>query len=537
MRTPYDNRLSDHLDDLDPPQRRLNADERARILARACAKAGLDAPEAPPAPDTGEPPLPRLQAVPGGKARRAPRRIGALVAAVAAVCALTVGVAAVGPALLQLGKGEIGFFDTAPDPATAENALDAPHGSFSAAAQAMADHTVTIGQTCESNGLSMTLESVSMDTAAMNLFLTIRKEGLIPDLLDRPGGIDYFGQSELSALLGWMPTFDGDIGQGPLINGQAVCSASYQVQDFYRVDDDTLQVWVHYALTDLPQGESLTVDLDECHFALGVEGSWSFTFTLDAAQVRAHSLNAQPGIYDIGQTYTADLEGKVVVDAPLRLRRLAFGPVGGVMVTDFGDDPAMLEPDNTTVTGTTWGFSPQLLLMTDNTGKELYAVPNKILYSGNEPSIYDVTAPADGATELTLTPVVHKGAYDPQERILTTEQMKAGVTVATTDVSGFTVRNYKVENGSISYEMVPYGLSNANEIIPDDDDLVSTINGHSAMSSATVDPKTGVWTCRLDYYAATDEELEAIASWRYYFEPGYEADTAHSLTLPLSPAD
>lgn len=524
MRKPkYPDSVAGRLSEMPVAQAPLRADQRDRILAMACEKAGLE-----PVQDE-EVPAPAVHKAP----RRPLRKVGVFAAAVAAVCALSLGVAAVGPALLQLGKGDIHFFNDAPDPATAENALDAPHGSFSTAAEAMAAHTVTIGQTCESNGLSMTLESVSMDTAAMNLFLTIRKDNLIPDLLDRPGGSDYFGQSDLSALLGWMPTFDGDRGQGPLINGQAVCSASYQVQDFYRVDDNTLQVWVHYTLTDLPEGDTLTVNLDECYNALGVDGSWSFAFTLDAAQVRAQSLSAQPGIYDMGQTYTADLEGKVVLDAPLRLRRLAFGPVGGVMVVDFGDDPAMLEPDNTTVTGSTAGLFPGLLLITDNTGKELYTIHTHGYYSSNTPESYDVTPPADGATELTLTPVVHKGEYDPQERTLTTQEMKNGVTVATTDVSGFTVRNYKVENGSISYELVPYGLSQPTEIIPDDDDLVTMINGHSAMSSATVDPKTGVWSCRLDYYAATDEELNSIATWRYYFESGYEADTAHSLTLPL----
>lgn len=526
MRKPeHPDSVAGRLSEMPVAQAPLRADQRDRILAMACEKAGLELPQDEKQPS----PAPAVHRAP----RRPLRKVGVFAAAVAAVCALSLGVAAVGPALLQLGRGEIHFFDDAPDPATAENALDAPHGSFSTAAEAMADHTVTIGQTCESNGLSMTLESVSMDTAAMNLFLTIRKDNLIPDLLDRPGGSDYSGQSELSALMGWMPTFDGKEMEGPLINGQAVCSASYHVQDFYRVDDDTLQVWLHYNLTDLPEGDTLTVNLDECYGAFNVDGSWSFTFTLDAAQVRAQSLSAQPGIYDIGQTYTADLDGKVVVDAPLRLQRLAFGPVGGVMVVDFGDDPLQTQPDNT-LTGSTWGFSPELMLMTDNTGKELYAIYGRGSYSGSQPAVYDITSPADGATELTLTPVVHKGEYDPQERTLTTEEMKQGVTVATTDVSGFTVRNYKVENGSITYELVPYGLSQATEIIPDDDDLITMLNGHSALSSATVDPKTGVWSCRLDYYAATDEELESIPTWRYYFEPGYEADTAHSLTLPLT---
>ena len=192
MRKPeYSDSVAGRLSEMPVAQAPLRADQRDRILAMACEKAGLE-----PVQDE-EVPAPAVHKAP----RRPLRKVGMFAAAVAAVCALSLGVAAVGPALLQLGKGDIHFFNDAPDPATAENALDAPHGSFSTAAEAMAAHTVTIGQTCESNGLSMTLESVSMDTAAMNLFLTIRKDNLIPDLLNRPGGSDYFGQSDLSALL------------------------------------------------------------------------------------------------------------------------------------------------------------------------------------------------------------------------------------------------------------------------------------------------------------------------------------------------
>ena len=96
----------------------LRADQRDRILAMACEKAGLEPPQAEEEPYTA----PAVYKAP----RRPLRKMGVLAAAVAAVCALSLGVAAVGPALLQLGRGEIHFFNDAPDPATAENALDAP---------------------------------------------------------------------------------------------------------------------------------------------------------------------------------------------------------------------------------------------------------------------------------------------------------------------------------------------------------------------------------------------------------------------------
>ena len=56
---------------------------------------------------------------------------------------------------------------------------------------------------------------------------------------------------------------------------------------------------------------------------------------------------------------------------------------------------------------------------------------------------------------------------------------------------------------------------------------------HSGLLSSTADPQTGIITVRHDYYAATEDELNQITEWRYYYNAGYSLDTAHAVTLPL----
>ena len=52
-----------------------------------------------------------------------------------------------------------------------------------------------------------------------------------------------------------------------------------------------------------------------------------------------------------------------------------------------------------------------------------------------------------------------------------------------------------------------------------------------------MDPQTGVISWRVDYYAATGDELNAIPGWTLYYEGDAELDTAHAVTLPLEPLE
>ena len=198
--------------------------------------------------------------------------------------------------------------------------------------------------------------------------------------------------------------------------------------------------------------------------------------------------------------------------------------------------------------------SPDMLYITDDTGKELYA---SCTAGYGEDQRRNVTAPDAAAAAVILTPVVPDGAGTSAagDVTVTVEEMKNGAKIATSNLGGYTVRNYTVEDHAITYELVPYGWASAVaalNICPNDDGLITMaedkatlLNGenagqtvtayHSALVSSTVDSATGVITVRYDYYAATRAELESIPSFRCPYLGDYKLDEAHAVTLPLEP--
>ena len=133
--------------------------------------------------------------------------------------------------------------------------------------------------------------------------------------------------------------------------------------DYYLNDEGQLQIWAHYALTQTPQGDEITVVINaECNIGPDKEslyGDWLpfvFTVSLDGASVRAGGRQAAPGVYDLGQNMTFDpnvlrdelnypdidesYTEPVTVEYPLRLKHLAFGPLGGSLSVDMSTQDA-----------------------------------------------------------------------------------------------------------------------------------------------------------------------------------------------------
>lgn len=521
------NKLLDELSAVCDPAPALSRQQQERILRRALEKAGLPQPEATP-------PAPPLRVT----GRRGMRRALSLAAAVAVVGAVSLTAFAVGPELIRMLRGKVAFFAEAPAQSQVDNAVDAPRGSYEAVQQEIEAYNAPVGQSVTSNGVTVTLDNIAMDGATMDLFFTIT------------------GEEAIAAVLGtdsYMPDWSKLFGVGPdfwrsTVNGEEILSRING--DYYRQDDDTLKLWQHYVLTQMPQGDTLTIAM-QADRALNVEGEWSFSVVLDGASVRSGTRQAAPGVYDLGQTTfpeTAVATGQVTADQiearPLRLTNLAFGPLGGSIST--GSNYHEVE----TSQGTCYvsdGMGADELYITDDTGKELYLTRDP---SYGADSQYSLTLPDPAATSVTLTPVL-SGDGAGEEKQVTAEELKQGVQLATSELGGYTVQNYRLEGSTITMELVPYGWPGRIELIPDDDGLISMAASeavdaetgetftayHSALRSETSDPATGVITLRMDYYAATEEELATVTTYHYYCSSGYRLDTDHALTLPLEPVE
>lgn len=492
----------------------LTEAERRRILAMAYEKVGVQ-----PA------------------RRRRPLTVFAAVAA--AVCAVSL-TAFAAPYLLQMAKGDIGFFQSAPS--EAENPLDAPRGETANARTALEAYNAPVGQSVTDAGVTITLDNLSMDAASMDAFFTITGEQAMEGVLDSGSYLPDWEQFWSAGPVLWRGSINGQEGAFTLDS-----------TDFYRADSASVKLWCHFLLNDTPQGDEVTVTLST-PYALRQNGAWSFTVTLDGTQVRAGARQAAPGVYETDVSVLNENEAdwvgnfeeyrELLSHVPIRLERLAFGPLGGVIMTDYGDWSAVSEESGVYYSGSTAGLSAQALWLTDSTGKTL-PVTYGSASSGYGP--FNVALPDPAADSVTLTPV-QQDSTTGEMRTYTVEQMKAGAQLATSSLGGYTVQDYQVEGSAITMKLVPYGWPSANpQLMADDDGLISMAQTeaadpdtgetvttlHSALQTKQVDPRTGVISWRLDYYAATEEQLNAVTGWQLYYEGDAVPDTAHAVTLAL----
>ncbi len=463
-------------------------------------------------------------------------RIGLIAAALC--CGGTLTVCAVGPQIVSMLNGSIGFFSEAPSQSAVSDPVEAPRTDFDENREKLEAYNAPIGQTVTSGGVSVTLDNISMDVSSMDIFLTITGKEAIDAILSEN---DY------------RPLWDRFWGRGPnfsfpLINGEM--TAQPDAEDWYLSNDGSLKLWRHYILTETPEGEEITVELKD-DTALGRSGAWDFTVTLDGESVRAGAKAAGPADYPM-QPVTYEIGGEsYTVGRGIYLKYLAFGPVGGVLQLDTRERE-VTGPDGSEMVFSD-GFGPGELYITDNTGKELYMSRSRASGAVN------LTAPDADATSITLTPVVpaNPDGSGTEERTISLDELKAGVTIATSPLGGYTVENFTIQEGVICYDLVPYGWAPnsasgvAPEILrPQDGGKITEVKEEvtglqdgetatflkSGLLSYVVDPQTGVVSVRHDYYAATDDELGTITEWKYDYRE-VNLDTEHAVTVQLNPLE
>lgn len=517
MRKDHD--LLNELDALDIPEQPLSAGELDRLTRAVMDR--VDTADAPAAAASGQKP----------KVRHIRRRAATFGIAAAVVCALCGTAAAVGPSLIKMIQGNIDFFSAAPDQSEVSENLDAPRGAHDGTEAELTAYNAPVDQTVTDDGVSVTLDNISIDVSSMDVFFTITGENIVDDALD--DGSFYSSSDQV-----W---FSAPFFSECTLNGQDIVADSPTLREYYRVDGSTLKMWVHYILTDVPQGDTVVLNLSETS-VLNHEGNWSFSVSLDGNALRAGATQVKAGEYPVG--------GDVLL-----LDNFTFGPLGGSITTRneyaYTDD---------TQQEVAWsrGMDASRFLITDDTGKELYLSAAASDYeisdnTGSSTSCYQLTRPADGATSITLTPVSYDVTADTEQRTVTADEMRAGAKIAFSDLGGFTVQDFTVKDSSISFSLVPYGWVHGMSsgmlvdlVMPNDED-VSTVSEEvqglneedtatilrTGMVNAFADPATGIVTIRYDYYAATQAELEQINSFRYYYTPGCTLDTANAVTLPL----
>lgn len=457
--------------------------------------------------------FPAQKAEPHKTARRVRRPLRVGLVAAALLCFGSVSVYAVGTQLLPMLSERVSFFSDAPSHQQADNAADAPRGGHSSHTLVEAFNTA-VGTMVESSGISLTLDNVSMDISGVDAFFTADAPEIIQQLIDQK---DY---EPLWDVLGSGAFFEATLNGTPLA-GSPVAS------DWYRTEDGKVKFMVHFLLPQLPEGEQLNLQLHSSYL-FDQEGDWNFQVALDGVSVRSGGKIGTPGLHPL----PADEEQN---NKFLDLVYLAFGPRGGVMMTrnDYWED---IPEGNSVPSAAGYNGSTACdFMITDNTGKTLYATDTNSYnwYKQDEEyCITDLTLPDPAATSITLTPMLRDSNTD---MTVTTQQLKKGLDVPTGPESGFHIKNFVQEGSSFLWELEPYGYGPFDlEVIPHDDELVTTTsNGRFGLRSSVLDPQTGIYSCRLDYYAATAEEVASITEWHIPISQN-RPDHEHAVTIPLS---
>lgn len=454
------------------------------------------------------------------KTRQFPRILRTGLIAAALVCVSAATVFAVSN-LISMNQGKIDMLDKAPSREQTADSDETLRGSYMQAAKDMEAFVAEVGQSVTDNGITVTLDQVSMDAASLDLFFTLSGKEAIQEAkaqLDE-------GEPSWAALQGG----GGCSFLDSRVNGKEIVVADQG--DSYLAEDGTIKVWEHYLLSEMPQGNVITLELlQSTGSMLERSGNWSFVLELDGASVRSGAKVAQPGVYKMKPLSLEDsgFPGEFL-ENDLHLEYLAFGPKGGVIHTQH--ELLKFERGDLKMEAAT-GLSPFMTYITDSTGRELHAFQNWNSPCGDT---LDLTPADPEADSITLTPVQYRskdGTPIMEDRTVTTEEMKAGVKLKTTPLGGFEIQNYTVQNGVIRYELVPFGWCGSIELIPYDDE-VPMLNGRSGLCSVNTDPRTGVITVRTDYYAAQDSDLEKITQWHYIWTDA-ELDKEQAVTLPLA---
>ena len=392
----------------------------------------------------------------------------------AAACALSVGAFAAAPLVGELVRGKIGFFTDAKAQSQVQNPMDAPRGDYTGQQADLESHNMAVGQ---------------LDINA-------------PRLLAQING------------------------------GEAVARTQ---SDLYRKNDDSFQYWAHFQLPAEPQGDTITLTLSDSAVLIGEDGL-RYTVQLNGEQVRAGARHVEPATLDFG------LSDVMLGDNPITLDSLYFGTGSGTLVThsDAADAFSAAYPGGIPAEEYETKYLPNInensidfsgaMILTDDTGKQLLpsypdgAVPDSTAY----------TLPAENAQSITFTPVYHKGEYQYETRTVTTAEMQQGVKIATSDVGGYTLQNFKAQGQALTWQAVPYGFSGHNpEFFPQDKAYIDTNSNSYALVSSQVDPTTGIISYRQDYYTADPAQVAKISEFRYTFSTGYIADESKAITLPL----
>ena len=454
---------------------------------------------------------------PAARPVRRALRMGLIAAALCAAFSLT-ALAATGQ-LAAMAQGVIDFF-SGEEPTT----LDSIQDTFEA-------HNAAVGLEKTDQGITFSVDNISVDDNFINLFGRVQAEGLRSMVQQTNEQIDAGSslpdRQTLSRLL--YPVvkvgeelygFDGSINDAVNLyfeDDDTVRYARRILVGGTLPDTFTMQVMPRYATRPGASG-----DVEAYQSILGKEGDWTLEIPLDITTVRSAVRTVEPQVLTFGEQ-------------KLDLKKFSVSPLGAIAVVDEHDGGGGIsEPD--LPEGPQDGYTSLLqYAVRDNTGSWLYWM-TPASYGGGE-TMYEFSKPSEQAQSLTFVPLADadsesggQEAYAPLEK---------GGKLEMNSVSGYTIESYELTGRHFEMKLIPYGPRTGGGIALEaslcdaqGDPAYDDSRDHTFLLDSYTDHATGAVTLTMDFY--NDEPLLAEAAQvRYYTWPEVELDEAAAVTVPL----
>lgn len=468
-------------------------------------------------------------------------RRGMVVAVAAVAVVLLSGVAFAASRLVQMGPGDVSFFESGQNLAVFDS-MQAGVSSLNA----------PVGETVTVDGVNVTLDSVSSDRSIINVFLTMEKVGGFD--LDAQSVYDGSQENEWVRLQRIAPSFLYSLTS----NGEAVDEGSTSLLDAYREDGKVKCMLRIVPEAMLPDQVDMTLN-----------NGFSMALTSNQSGQPAEGLTFSVGLDLTTVTQPANLGTQDLTfqtsagEKTLGIMRFTHSELGTVMVARNDSEWSGEEGKE----GSSYGppassLAPNMLKITDDKGNVLTPVSpgDGGGYSAGAPYVIEFAGMASDATSVTFTPMVsvdfqaltvdeRKALNEPNEG-KEVDVTQIGTKFETSEYGGFEITGREVSDGTVSITYKPYGWvpDGRIELIPDDENitlLASTWTNpdtgetgtgyHSGIVYTKQDYATGESVQMTSYYAATDEELQGLTLYHYYPSFGiYTEDADATITAQLA---
>lgn len=474
----------------------------------------------------------------GKKIHRKALRILAVAAML--VVLTSVAVYAAANIYLSMTKQEVGYF-------TPEASADTPVNSsvyHPEIAEDLSQFNAAVGQSIPFEGKTVTLDSVSVDDNFLNYFFTIAFDEAI-DLNEYEDDTPAY-----SKLQGFLPRIF------TTVDGEYLLSTSYQTMDAYdpyMTDEKTIQLMVREAIpNDLPDvlelGVYLAYEQRDFDYLNPDTSDKKIKLTLDKSAAKPYTRYGEPGLYTL---QTKDGEKN------LEITKLSVSPFGMLMTTKLYYEDETGNPLSTE--------EKEKILKADDRGdlqlrwRKAYPRINQFYITDDRGNVVNPYSPAwttldydtneligaaADATSLTFTPIVNQPEGSPRQESqdIYVPITQVGAKLPITNLGGYTIESYSINGSKVSVKLKPYGKVDyygSGGIVWEDYDSVPVKNGnHTGLLQEQIDRKTGILTFSLNYYTATQEQLEqATIALRVNTGNIGELDEAAAITIPLTQAE